>query len=298
MDSIEEKRVYGDRRGAIDAYVASSVGVVRVRIAGDAVGEFGLCDRCDARDAAAAGTDAVAIATSEDVRVLDPTSEPDSGAAAETAFVGTGFGPAVAVGYDGGTLLAADADGRIGRRADGNWEWIDGESTGSETSERGSIGTVRAIDGNLVATDAGAYRVRDGDLDYAGLKDVRDVSAAGVPLAAADDGLYKLGNGWMRVRDGDFDVVAADPRAEPGRLDRAHAVAGGTLYERDPDDGEWRAIDESTETIVGIGYGEAVYAVTERGAFLVETAADDPETWRSRALGIGDVTGFAVPPSG
>ncbi|WP_425498453.1 HVO_0234 family beta-propeller protein, partial [Natrinema soli] len=53
MDSIEEKRVYGDREGAATAYVASAMGIVRVRVAGDTVGEFGLCERCSARDVAA-----------------------------------------------------------------------------------------------------------------------------------------------------------------------------------------------------------------------------------------------------
>ncbi|ELY69688.1 HVO_0234 family beta-propeller protein, partial [Natronobacterium gregoryi] len=47
MLSIEEKRVYGDRDEVTEAYVSSPMGVVRVRIAGDTVGEFSLCNRCD-----------------------------------------------------------------------------------------------------------------------------------------------------------------------------------------------------------------------------------------------------------
>ncbi len=74
MDSIEEKRVFGDRSGALEVYVASSIGVVRVRVAGDTVGEFGLCERCDTRDVAATA-DSVAIATDEDVRVLEVKPE-------------------------------------------------------------------------------------------------------------------------------------------------------------------------------------------------------------------------------
>ncbi|WP_265109352.1 HVO_0234 family beta-propeller protein [Halosolutus halophilus] len=289
MHTIEEKRVYGDRSGAVDAYVTSSIGVVRVRVAGDAVGEFGLCDRCDARDVAATRTGddaAVAIATDEDVRVLDgtPASESEGERADDATFVGTGFGPAVAVGYDGRALLAADADGRVARRTGDDWE----------TLEDGAIETVTAIDGDLVGTGTGVYRVHANGLDHAGLTDVRDVSAAGIPLAATADGLYKLGNGWMAIRDEPFDVVAADPLGDRGRLGRAHAVADRTVYAHDPADDEWRAMDEPPETVVGIAYGESVYAVTERGTFCAANDGDGPGTWRSQTIGVGDVTGIAV----
>ncbi|WP_226482124.1 HVO_0234 family beta-propeller protein [Natrinema amylolyticum] len=294
MDSIEEKRVYGDREGAITAYVASEIGVVRVSVAGDTVGEFGLCERCTARDVAAT-RDAVAVATDEDVRVLalEEGAEPETGngatdaAATDETFVGTGFGPAVAVGYDDdGDLIAADSNGRVACRAAGADEWT--------TLEDETVAAVRAIDGDLVGTDSGVYRVHEGGLDHAGLTDIRDVSAAGVPLAATVDGLYKLGNGWMEIREGQFDVVAADPRSEPGRLVRAHAVAGDTVYEYASDDDEWRerASDRSRGRIVGVGYGDAVYAVTESGTFL---SASEGE-WRTRTLGITGVTGLAVPP--
>jgi len=110
-------------RRAVTAYVASAMGIVRVRVAGDTVGEFGLCERCSARDIAA-GPAAVAIATDEDVRYSPSRTEPERTAAAATAvtmrtlatrhsrprrtFVGTGFGPAVAVGYDDDGDLLAD----------------------------------------------------------------------------------------------------------------------------------------------------------------------------------------------
>jgi hypothetical protein len=283
MDSIEEKRVYGDRDGAITVYIASGIGVVRVRVAGDTVGEFGLCERCDVRDIAAT-RGGLAVAIDDDVRLLDL----EDGAADERAtetFVGTDFGPAVAVGYDDGDLIAAGPDGRVASRPAGSDEWtaLEGEA------EIG--GTVQAIDGDLVGTDSGVYRVHDGGLDHAGLTDVRDVSAAGVPLAATADGLYKLGNGWMEIREGSFDVVAADPRSEPGRLERAHAVTDRTVYEYAATDDEWQKGGRSSDRIVGFGYGETVYAVTVGGVF--RTAADG--TWRKRALGVTDVTGLAVP---
>ncbi|QCW01793.1 hypothetical protein [Natrinema pallidum] len=281
MDSIEEKRVYGDREGASTAYVTSEMGVVRVRVAGDTVGEFGLCERCHARDVAAIG-DGVAIATDDDVRVR--TLEGGNGTGDET-FVGTGFGPAVAVGYDDRDLIAADPDGHIARRAAGTDEWT--------TLENGSGATVRAIDGDLVGTDDGVSRVHGGRLEHAGLTAVRDVSAAGVPLAATVDGLYKLGNGWLELLGGSFETVAADPRSEPGRLERAHAVADDACYEY-PIDGEWAQSERSNDAIVGFGYGDTVYAVTADGTFLSASGGE----WRTRLLGITDVTGIAVPPRG
>jgi hypothetical protein len=280
MDSIEEKRVYGDRGGAARAYVASSIGVVHVRVAGDTVGEFGLRARCEARDvAAASGT--VAVATDEDVRVLDSSADaPDE----EPAFSETGFGPAVAVGGDDSRLLAAGADGRVAVRERGDWDPI---ATDLETP-------VNAIDGDLLATDRGVYRLHDGGLDHAGLTNVNDVSAAGVPLAATDDGLYKLGNGWMEVLEGEFDVVTADPRSEPGSLARAHAVSGETLFAYDAADGEWRELEAPDGTVVDVGYGDAVYAVTEDGTFAAATESG----WRSQVLGIDGVAGLAIPLGG
>ncbi|WP_049928161.1 HVO_0234 family beta-propeller protein [Halopiger goleimassiliensis] len=292
MLTIEEKRVYGDRQGAIDAFVASSMGVVRVRVAGTTVGEFGLCARCRARDVAATA-DRVAVATDEDVRVLElPDGSGDAdgeGSSGEPTFTETGFGPAVAVGYDGNDLLAADDGGRIACRAADAAEWSDLASDG--------VATVTAIDGDLVGTDSGVYRVHDGGLDHAGLTDVRDVAAGSVPLAATAEGLYKLGNGWMTIREGPFSVVAADPRSEPGRLTRAHAVSeDGTVYAANDD--EWTPGFESNAEIVGIGYGGGVYAVTADGSFR---SSDDGDPFatdanpRTRALGVTDVSGLAIP---
>ncbi|MXV61495.1 hypothetical protein GS429_05335 [Natronorubrum sp. JWXQ-INN-674] len=298
MHSIEEKRVYDDREGATEAYVASSIGVVRVRVAGDTVGEFGLCDRCNARDIAATD-DAVAIATDEDVRILSLEDD-------DPTFVDAGFGPAVAVGYGDTGLIVAGPDGDVARLVADSSTATDSNATGDAGSVTGAwvslesdaIPAVRAIDRDLIGTDAGVYRVHESGLDHAGLTDVRDVSAAGVPLAATADGLYKLGNGWMEALDGPFETVAADPHTEPGRLSRAGAVSGTTIYAYDAEAETWAEYDRSSAPIVGIGYGRTIYAVTERGTFLSatpEAEAEDDEPWRSRTLGIGDVTGLAVP---
>lgn len=304
MDSIEEKRVYGDREGALEAYVASSMGVVRVRVAGDAVGEFSLCERCDARDVATtAEGDAVAIATEADVRVasLRSTSDGDEREDAGLAFDGTGFGEAVAVGYDGADLIAAGPDGEVACWHPDPDPDGDGDGGQWETLEDETVAAVRAIDGDLIGTDGGVYRVHDGGLDHVGLTDVRDVSAAGVPLAATAEGLYKLGNGWMELAEGAFAAVAADPRTEPGRLTRALGVsATGAVYALA--DGEWSEREGPAESIVAVGYGDAdaVYAVTEGGSFLAleagESADGDggPPAWRPHPIGVTDVTGLAV----
>ncbi len=86
MTTIDEKRVYSDREGTTTVLVATEFGVARVEVSGDIIGEFSLAHRCAARDIAAAD-DALAIATDEDV--LD------------AGFSPLGFGPAVAVGFDG-----------------------------------------------------------------------------------------------------------------------------------------------------------------------------------------------------
>jgi hypothetical protein len=279
MDSIEEKRVYGDREGATHAYVAGSIGVVRVRAAGDAIGEFGLCDRCVARDiTAAAGT--IAVATDEDVRLLDTTdATPDD----EPTFVDAGFGPAVAVGGDDSRLIAAGSDGRVAQQAaDGNWTALASDFDAA----------VRAIDGDLLATDRGVYRVYGGGLDHAGLSNVADVSAPGVPLAATDEGLYKLGNGWMSVFEEPVGVVDADPQSAPGSIARAYACSNGTVFELDPATDEWRAADGPAGDVVGFGYDDGVYAVTASGSFAATTG----DGWRSQVLGVDGITGLAVSP--
>ncbi|ELZ03004.1 hypothetical protein C482_05086 [Natrialba chahannaoensis JCM 10990] len=345
MDSIEEKRVFGERGGAVQAYVASSFGLVRVHIAGDTVGEFTLCARCDARDITATPNGHVVVATDEDVRVEEhPRHSDDDGdenTASEFSLTDTGFGPATAVGVTESTVLAAGPDGAVGfleyERDDGrndwrdsDWEELEFERSGSEALANEPT-TVRAIDGDLLATDAGVYRFRETDservLEHAGLTDVVDVSAAAVPLAATADGLYRLGNGWMKVVEGTFETVTADPQAAPGRLSRAHAVgqteagsnATGTET-HEPDlyafgDGNWErvSVEKVSDPIVDVGYGprvtpaqeaatalESVYAVTESGTILVSATeageSTTPDAWRQRSVGVTDVTGLVVRP--
>jgi len=267
MSAIEEKRMYGDRREETVAYLATGQGVATVRVSGDQVGRFGLAHRATARDVATADG-AVVVATDEAVLVGPEEFEP------------LGFGPAVAVGTDrDGDVLAAAESGRVARLHKD--EWVD----------LGAVGDVRAIAEGFVAAADGVHRVDGDDLASAGLDAVRDVALAdGVPMAATDTGLYRLGNGWIRERERSHRVVAAGGG-------HAHAATATGLFECDGD--EWAAVDLPVEaSVVGVDYGECVYAVTDAGTFFVEadpeTTADGAGGWRSRSLGLPDVVALAV----
>ncbi|MFB6136171.1 MAG: hypothetical protein ABEJ04_05390 [Halobacteriaceae archaeon] len=266
MSSIEEKRVYGDAAGRTVAYVASAVGVVRVGVADDRVGEFELVHRATARDVAGGGG-LLAAATDSDVLVgadLDPTD----------------FGPAVAVavcgGGDGDAVLAAAADGEVATLARPGDGW----------ATRGDVPDVTGADGPLLASADGVFRAADGGVRRVGdLEGVRDVAAAG-PYAATREGVFRFDGGeWRREHAGDARAVAAAPDG------RAHAVADGL---RSRADGGWERVALPTdESPVDVAHGPATYAVTGRGTFL----ADAGEGWRSRALGVPGATAVAVPGS-
>jgi hypothetical protein len=249
--SLDEKRVYGDKSDVTTVLVASEVGLVAASLSGDLVGEFGIEHRGPVADVAADAR--VAVAGKTDVLVDD---EP------------TGFGPAVAVGVDGRTVLAADADGRVAR-FDGDWETV------------GEVDGPRRFDGSLLAAD-GVYRVGD-DCTYSGLDSVADVAAA-VPLAATGAGVYRLGNGWMDEREGDFSVVASDGI-------RTHGVCDGDVLAR-PAPGEWVGVDVPVDgEVVDVTYtADAVVAVTESGTMLVA----GEEGWRTRELGVRGVKALTI----
>jgi hypothetical protein len=248
MSSIDEKRVHGANTEPTALFVASDIGLTRVSVAGERVGEIELRDRRPAHDLAV--DEKLAVATDEDVLVSDSLAE-------------SGFGPATAVGFQNG-LVAAAPDGRVARRIDDEWHDV------------GTVETVHAIDGDLLATDGGIYRLTDDGLTHAGLDAVRDVAVGGVPRAATATGLYRLGNGWMDELDGDFRTVSADTDGE-----LAHAATADEFYAHD--DGEWRPI-EIGKPIAAVAYTGLVYAVATDGTLLVE--GDDG--WRDHPLGIGE----------
>ncbi|CQH61573.1 uncharacterized protein HHUB_3487 [Halobacterium hubeiense] len=270
MPTIREKRVYTDQSETVDAYVAADLGVAVARVSQDKIGEFSLAERCTARDVAATAR-GVAAATDEDVLLGD-----------DDGFAETGFGPAVAVtGYDG-DVLAAGKDGRLARY-DGSWESV------------GTVADVRALDADLVAAADGVHRLTDDGLSAVGLDDAKDVAAAGVPLAATPDGLYRLGAGWMEAIEGAFEVATSDPvTADAGELGRAHAATADSLYEHAPgDDADaWRARELPVEdAVVDVAYAtDAVVVLTADGAL----AADAGDGFRHRSLGLRAASALAV----
>lgn len=266
MSSIDEKRVFEPDTDPLTAYVASELGVAAVALVGDRVGTVDLQHRAAAADVAAADG-RVAIATDEDVRRLRAGR-----------FEPLGFGPATAIGF-AERLVAAAPDGRIARYDGDEWTTVGTIDDG-----------VRAIDGDLAASESGVYRLADDGPRHVGLAAVRDVAAAGTPHAATAEGLYALGNGWMDVLRGEFRTVSIDDRtAKPGRLGRAHAATSETLYEHG--EGEWRPCDLPVDdAVVGVDHGSATYAVTLGGVFL----ADAGDGWRDHPTGLRAVTGIAV----
>ena len=262
MSTLDEKRVYGEKAGRTELYVAAGMGVAVVSVSDDIVGEFTLDHRCTARDVAA-GPDRLAVATAEDVLV-----------SAEGGYTGTAFGPAVAVGFDGDRLLAAGPDGRVAVHTAETW------------TDLGTVTDVRAIDSRLVAGEDGVYRADD-DLTHVGLSDVRDVAGARQPLAATGDGLYYLGPGWVSALDGAFSVVASGPTEG----DSAHAATTDVLYERD--DTAWTERPLPVDgRVTDVTHGAGTYAVTTEGVVLVDVG----DGFRERALGLRDVRAVAVAP--
>jgi hypothetical protein len=257
--TIDEKRVYGDRHGRSELFVASEAGLVRVAVSGDRVGEFGLAHRGAVADVATGG--GLAVATDEDVLVGRP--DEDGGLELEP----TGFGPATAVSTRSG-LVATDGNRVAAFGAEG-WD------------EREGPGDVRALDGTLVAAADGIYRLDGTPL---GLGDVRDVAAAGTPLAATGEGLYHLGNGWMRAISGAFSAVDGGERW-------AHAVGDDGLYRMGEDPEAWTRLTVPVAGVVGAVGGETTYAVTADGTLLAEDGADG---WRERSLGVRGVRGLAL----
>ncbi len=259
---VAEKRVFDDRTGATAVLVASDAGLAHVAVSGDVVGEFGLVHRGAVGDVAVAGG-RVAVATPEDV-LVGPAA--DASTPGDEWATATGFGPAAAVGWDDGTLLAAGG-GRVARRVDGGW------------TTTGRVADVRAVDGALLAAADGLYRP---DGTHVGLTAARDVAADG-PLAATADGLYRLANGWVRDVEGRFRAVAAGGG-------RAHAAAGDRVIASDAP-GEWADAGVPADDLVALAAGPAaVYAATADGTLCVDAG----DGWRSQPLGLPGVDALAV----
>ena len=261
--TLEEKRVYAAGSGRTEAFVACGVGLARVAVSDALVGEFGLAWRGDARDVAA-GDGRLALAGDGDVHLAT------GGVGEAPTFEPTGFGPATAVGVGDDGIVAAGG-GRVAR--------LDGEGWTTLCELEG----VRAIDGELLAAESGVHRL---DGIHVGLESARDVSSAGLPLAATDGGLYYLGNGWMEAHEGAFRTVGSDG-------ERAHAATDDGLYERGDAPDDWAAVDLPVEgRVVDVAHAETTYAVTGDGTLLAYDPAEG--AWRDRPLGLADARAIAV----
>lgn len=262
MSSIDEKRVYDDREGANVCYLATGVGVVRVTVSDDLVGEYGVVRPGAARDVAV--VDGAVVAATDEGVVVDGEA--------------TGLGPALAVGTDTGGGVLVVAEDRTVQRPDG--------------PALGHVPDARAVAGGLVATSDGVYRAGDG-VRYAGLDDVRDVASgtgAAPPLAATADGLYALGPGWSRRGTGGWRAVAAGADS-PVALDdegRAHLSETGAAAE------SWTRLPALPDDFAPVDCGRGVgvtYVAGERGRFAVRVDGDE---WRTRSLGTPGVRQLVV----
>lgn len=326
MGDLAEDRVYDERAGKQLVFAGTGLGVAVVETSGDAIGRFRLVQECDVRDLAGEGG-WLAVATPEDVLARAVGEDDESCASSEDSprdedapddedapvgeggddqWVETGFGPAVAVGFDAGDLLAAAPDGELGRVVDVAADPTDWLAVAEVD------GAVRALDGPLVGASDGVYRFTPDGIFDVGLADVRDVSAKGVPLAATGDGLFRLGNGWLRELDDGVDVVAGVGGGDGGGSDGGrdgggddggdggdalalgHAAADDRLYEyRAGSAGGWRERTTPAGPVVDVAYGERTYALASDGTFLL----DRGDEWATRALGLPEPTALATPDS-
>jgi len=264
--ALDAKRVYADKREETTVFVASDMGVTRVEVAGDQIGRFSLAH--DEAATSIAGEDGkLVVGTESDVLV-----------GTGDGFAETNFGAAAVVGLDDGAPLAVDPDGTVARLEGDDWVTV------------GSVTGPRRMDGNLLATKDGVVRVAAGLYDMAAGPAVRDVAAAG-PYAATADGLLSYADEeWTRAAGGDCTLVASDG-------ERVHAVSDdGLLVGRD---GGWEVHDLPAETaLADLAHGESLYAVSADGTVFVhaepDLSPDGQGGWRSRALGVRNVTGLAV----
>lgn len=296
---IAEKRVFEDTAGRTRLAVGTGAGLAIVGIAGDVIGEFGLAVREPVRDLVPAGDDRLLVATDEALLTVDLGGD-DGGIAAHDgverhALPGDAAPTTVAIHDE--RAIVADEDGAVDAAP------LDATTEADEPIDWRRLGQadVRAADGRLLAAADGVYRIDGDDLAHVGLEDVRDVAAAG-PLAATAEGCYRLGPGWTRDLEGAFDVVAASWQRDD---DRAHAAAGASLHERaveaDSHDADspdarnspdaWTVTDWPPDApVADVAYAEATYAVATDGTVL----ADAGDGWRTRSIGLPDVSGCAV----
>lgn len=275
-DASDERHLFGERRETATGFLASAMGVVRVELAADRLGGFGVVERCCATDIAVAeGT--LAVATEDDVLLADENRE---------TFAPLGFGPAAAVGLDGNTLYGASPDGTVESvpltAADG---------TATEWERRGEVTAPHSFDGSVLAATDGVVRVAPA-FETLELDGVADVIAGETLLAGGENGLFEYESGeWVRRFDRPIRQVAAGDGA-------VFAVTeAGELFRQT--DSSWTRVSlpEGT-TAAAVAPGKSLYVVTEAGDIFISaepTAATDGFGGRqSEPLGVRDIRAFVL----
>lgn len=253
MSTIEEKRVYEGDHPPVAAYVASADGLVRVAVAGSSIGAYSLALR-GAVTAVAAHGERVAAASPEGV--FDGTGDELSKIIEQDVE---------ALGYDGESLVIAPRAGGLRRRgADGQW-------TDLAIDE-----AVSAVAPPFLGGPGGVYRIDERTVQAVGLGQVSDLVAHPQPLAATQDGLFELANGWQERLAMPVERVAANGD-EWVALTAAGALRRGD-EELPPLPADGKPVD--------ISVGETVYVLARDGSLF----ALAENGWRRQVLGVSEVT--------
>jgi len=287
VDGTAERRLFGERRETVTAFVAGARGVLRAELSGDRVGSFGLVERCRARaiDDAHLGDSrdsGPVVATDDDVLVF-----------ADGEFQPTGFGPAVAVGSSTGP---AAGTGVLAARPDGTVARLDRGNASAEWETLGRVDSPRRFDGDLLAAAGGVFRVGDGLEQIAPerITDVHDVARwEREAFVATGHGIYR--------GDGLDEAAWTLDHHEPARRllatdDGVSAVTAGGVLSREPD-GVWTERFEQRR-LVDLAHRGGLYAITEDGTLWIApeeaSTTDGYAVWRSQPLGLGGVVGLVV----
>lgn len=280
-DASDERDLLGERRPTAVGLVATEMGVLRVELAPDRIGGFGLVERCTATAIATDGA-VVVVGTDEDI-LADETGTGE--------FTPLGFGPATAVGLTSGWLFAASPGGQVGR--------LPRDAVGDEPAEWEPVGDTtgpRRFDGHHLATDDGVVRIEDG-ISNLGSTDVLDVSCGRVNdelvlFAATRDGLFRRdGSDWVR------ELATPVQRVSVGDGTAVAISVRGELYRRD--DGDWTAVSLPENRVAfDVASAESLYVVTEDGEMMIAAAptatTDGFGGWHTQPLGVRGVSGMVL----
>ncbi|MFC7056882.1 HVO_0234 family beta-propeller protein [Halovenus salina] len=275
-DASDERHLFGERRETATGFLASAMGVVRVELAPDRLGGFGIVERCHAADIAAGGGE-LAVATEEDVLLAGESRE---------TFTPLGFGPAAAVGIEDETVYAASPEGTVAATP---LTAVDGTAT--EWDRRGEVSGPSSFDGSVLATASGVVRVAPA-FEALGLDGATDVTQGESLLAGSPDGLFEYDNGeWLRRFDRPIRQVVAGE-------DAVFVVTETGQLFRDADT-LWTEVSLSEGTrAAAVAPGRSLYVVTEAGDVFISaepTAATDGFGGReSEPLGVREIRAFTL----